>query len=78
MLVSVNSNNTHYEKNGSFSSPSLPLQKRPSEFLHFQHLPRLISTATAPTGNEANLVGGLNPFEKHYSDWIISPSRGKY
>lgn len=65
MLVSATSNNTRYEKTGSFSSPSLPLQNRQSKFLHFQHLPRLISTATAPTGNEANLVGGLNPFEKH-------------
>ena len=29
-------------------------------------------------GAKSLLVGGFNPFEKHSSDWIISPGRGKH
>ena len=29
-----------------------------------------------PNSSETTVVGGLNPFEKYYSNWIISPIFG--
>ncbi len=28
--------------------------------------------------NQAGLVGGVNPFEKYESNWIISPNRDEH